>query len=667
MSNNCPFPTGLSLNILEIIPSKDTIQIYSATYFDKRLNGYKDEYEPEYVFHREGNELFAWTLVKNPSKDLPNEFSARTISRLANTLVFNKVLETGIVEWFKRNQSNIHKIKYTSTWEVEYKKEIKDFKGLKVIPVFKFSVHPFYSTQTETLVTALSVNFSSKYEFDTDEGKLRAANFDTRDLRRDKTGKIIASTTNVSKFLDATGQNNDFNTHKGDLNRDDKGYAKFVELMSIFDKVIRDTIPLPDGLAITAFNFHNLPNSNFINDTATKPNYYYYQDRTGSGYYNTLVQQLKPYSFDQFKNKLIKILAITPNSHEGTTGTFTKNIEQRLKKLFHLEQTEISYLVFNPQHESYKDAVSRTDCSGFDLAIVTVSNNDKSLPLKTSPYYITKAKLLNQRIPTQEVTVEVMRRADDLIYEAIALNIYSKIGGIAWTVEKVKKEKMEVIIGISSTINFERQRILGFANIFDYNGNYLLGECSTLSTFDQYAQNLERYLTEAVKNLITSRGIGKGDSLRLIFHLSKEAGKNHEIRAIDRTLQRFKDYDIQFGIVHLSYNHNLRVFQDGGKGIPIRGTYIQVSTLQALLHLGKGTKVPILVRLDKRSTYRDLFDTCKQVLYFCHLCYRNFRPANVPVTIKYPSLMAKLTDDLNQVPNWDNSQLNRIKDKIWFI
>lgn len=667
MNTNILSVTGLSLNILEIIPSKEIVKIYSTPYSDVKFNEYKEQYEREYAFYREGNEVFAWRRRNSAETDLPNVFFEKTISRSNHTLVFNKIIETGILEWFNGNKSNIRKLKYSSIWEVEYKRETKDFKGLNVIPVFNFSVHPFYSTKTDSLVAALSINFSSKYEFDTDETKLKAANFDTRDLKRDWKGRIIASPANVSKFLEATGQTNDFNRHKNDLNREDKRYTKFSELIGIFEKTIRENIFLPNELTITGFNFHNVPNSNFVHDVANKPTYFYYQDRTGSGMYNTLVQQLKPYSFDYFNNKVIKLLVISPNIHEGTTGTFTKNLEQRLKKLFHLDKIEITFLVFDPQRESYSDAVSRTDCRGYDLAIVTVSNNDKILPLKTSPYYVTKAKLLNERIPTQEVTVEVMRKAENLIYEAIALNIYSKLGGIAWTVEKVKKEKMEVIIGISSTLNFEQERILGFANIFDYNGNYLIGDCSTVSTFDNYADNLEKYLTEAVSNLINSRGIEKGDSLRLIFHLSKEASKNYEIWAIEQTLQRFADYDIQFAIVHLSYNHNLHVFQDSGKGVPVRGTYIQVSTLQALLHLGKGTKIPILVRLDRRSTYRDLFDTCKQVLYFCHLCYRNFRPANIPVTIKYPSLMAKLADDLNQVPKWDNSQLNKIKDKIWFI
>jgi hypothetical protein len=658
--------TGLTLNILEINPSKENVSIYRIAFKDHVLKEYRKQY-PQHYFYRDGNQIYAWNVIENPSAKLPNEFSPVTISRKDNTLVFNKIIESGIIQWFKNNKSKIYHLKYSSTQEVEFKKDIKDFKGLKVIPVLNFSVHPFFSKQSQKLIAALSIRFATKFSFDQDEKIYKALNVDTRNLTKNQWGRIIASTPNIAKFLSATGQTNDFNTHRNTLNTEQNLYKELVKFISIFNDSIRPNLYLPDGLGITSLNFHNVPNSNFIIDTASKPGYFFYQERTGTGYYNSLTKDLKPYSFDHFNSRTVKLLVITPDTHEGTTETFIKNIEQRLKSVFHLYNISIQYLTFDSKTESYEGAVSKFDCNGFDLAIVTVSNLEKSLPIKSSPYYITKAKLLNQRIPTQEVTVEVMRRANELIYEAIALNIYSKIGGSAWTIAKVQKQKTEVIIGISSTLNYDNQRIIGFANIFDYNGNYLIGDCSTISNLDNYAADLEKYLTIAINNLISQRGIDKSDAIRLIFHLSKEAGKQHEIKAIENTLKKFGEYNIQFGIVHLSYNHNLRLFSNSGTDTPLRGTYIELSTFQALLHLGKGTKIPIFIRLDQRSTYRDLFDTCKQVLYFCHLCYRNFRPANVPVTIKYPSLMAKLTDELSQVPKWDTSQLNNIKDKLWFI
>lgn len=658
---------GLVLNVLEIIPSKNIIQIFKTENKRKSIKEYLIEY-PEYYFYSEGLTVYAWNIVENPQSILSDDFKIVKITHKINTLVFNKVFEIGIYQWFKNNNSNIYQLKYSSVYEVEFKRNVHSFNGLNIIPLLIFGVHPFYSKQTDKQVIGLSLRFSTKFAFDTNETTFQNLKFDTRGLKRNYKNQIIASTSAIAKFLGATNQTANFNAQRNKLNDETNLYNELQNFIKIFNVNIKPNVFLPDSLAISELNFHNIPNLNFIADTANKPDYYFYQERLGKNkFYNVLTKELKPYSFDVFNNRTVNFLVITPDIHEGTTETFIKSLEAKLKDVFHLYKIHFDYQTFSLNNESYEQAIGKISNLNYDLAIVTVSANDKATQIQSSPYYVSKAKLLNQRIPTQEITVEIMRKANEMIYDAIALNIYSKIGGSAWTIEKVQKQKTEVVIGISSTINFDNERVIGFANIFDYNGNYIIGDCSTISNLSNYATDLEEHLTNSINALIEQKGLQTTDPIRLIFHLSKEAGKKYELKAIDNTLAKFKDYDIQFGIVHLSYNHNLRVFLNGGKDIPQRGTFIQISTFQALLHLGKGTKVPILVRLDQRSTYKDIFDASKQVLYFCHLCYRNFRPANVPVTIKYPSLMAKLSDELSQVPKWDTNQLNNIKDKLWFI
>ncbi len=666
-SQNSNANNGLVLNVLEIIPSKGSIQIFMSENKPQSIKDYLKEY-PEYHFYSEGLTVYAWNIVDNPQFALPNDFNSVFISHKENTLIFNKIIEIGIYQWFKNNKSNIYQLKYSSVYEVEFKKNILSFNGLNIIPVLNFGVHPFYSKQTEKQIIGLSLRYSTKFAFDTNEKIFQDFKFDTRGLKRNYKNQIIASTNAIAKFLGATNQTANFNAQRNKLNTETNLYNELQNFIKIFNRSIKPNLLLPDGLTISELNFHNIPNLNFVADLAKKPDYFFYQERLGKGgYYNVLTKELKPYSFDFFNNRTVNFLVITPDVHEGTSETFIKGLEAKLKDVFHLSKINFDYQTFSLNNESYEQAIGKISNLNYDLAIVTVSANDKVIPIQSSPYYVSKAKLLNQRIPTQEITVEIMREANDMILDAIALNIYSKIGGSAWTIEKVQKQKTEVVIGISSTINFDNERVIGFANIFDYNGNYLIGDCSTISNLTNYASDLENHLTNSINNLIEQKGLQNSDPIRLIFHLSKEAGKKYELKAIENTLVKFKDYDIQFGIVHLSYNHNLRIFLNGGNDIPQRGTFIQISTFQTLLHLGKGTKVPILVRLDQRSTYKDIFDASKQVLYFCHLCYRNFRPANVPVTIKYPSLMAKLSDELSQVPKWDTNQLNNIQDKLWFI
>ena len=209
--------------------------------------------------------------------------------------------------------------------------------------------------------------------------------------------------------------------------------------------------------------------------------------------------------------------------------------------------------------------------------------------------------------------------------------------------------------------------VIGFANVFDYNGTYLVGDCSQLSTKENYTANLEKYLVSILKQTFDLKGLSSSDEVRLLFHLFKEAGEKNEIKAITNALQHFKGHNIQHGFVHLSYNHNFRLFLNQGKEAPERGTFIQLSSRQALLHLGGKSSVPVQVWLDKRSGYKDIYAVTKQVLYFAHLSYRTFMPPNKPVTIKYPSLMAKMVSELSQIPGWDIAMLNRLNDKLWFI
>lgn len=76
----------------------------------------------------------------------------------------------------------------------------------------------------------------------------------------------------------------------------------------------------------------------------------------------------------------------------------------------------------------------------------------------------------------------------------LSLNTYAKLGGTAWTIEREEKVRDELVIGIGSTISAEGHHVLGIAQVFHNDGRYILGDCTPLSTFDNYAANLEKHL-----------------------------------------------------------------------------------------------------------------------------------------------------------------------------
>jgi len=658
----------MNINTFELILNKTEIEILSTPYEKEKFDSLQENH-PDMCIYRDGNTIYCWGLNTTTDSDgAASNMSKVKIRFEDNSLIFCSIIENAIATYFKSRNRPVFKTKYSSNWEIELT-EKKSFNGLDSVSVLNFGVHPFYSIKYKKSFCTLSVRVTQKFKFTISESEFSERKIDIRGWKRNQEGELVGSRDNVANFIKATNQKTNFDSFINSCNSDNTAYDKLVKFSGYFNNNIGKDLILPDGLEITEFRLNLLPDQHLEAAEITKPRYYFHNNTPHSGgYYQDSIKNLKPSTFGFFSNQSCKITIITPSVFEGSAEIFAPKILKELKETYHLSKLTIEIKSFDKNQQTYSEFIDTINFTGVSLVIVIVSQNDKAMGVSGSaPYYASKAKLLNQKVPTQKITIESIRKNDRNIESAIALNIYSKIGGTAWTVEKVEKDKVEVIIGVSSTIDYEKNRLMGFASVFDFDGSYLIGACSPLSTKDNYQSNLQQYLITTISDLIKEKAINKGESIRLIFHLSKEAGKKNKIKAIENALAHFKDYDIQFGIVHLSFSHNYRIYDNEGKTEIKRGTFIQISTFQALLHLGAKTKVPILVRLDKRSTFKDIYEITRQVFYFTHLCYRNLRPANVPVTIKYPSLMAKLTSEIKQVPNWDYAQLNHIKDKLWFI
>ena len=666
----------LAINIVEIQTNKEEVSVFKTNYSDT-LKDYRVNY-PAHSFYRLNDDIFTWKNVGS-EESLPKDFKPTRISKSKDTLVFKEILEQSLITFFKTKKYDIFQKKYSSIWEFHLSKSKPiELKGMSLLPKMEFEVNTLYSTLKRKPVISLSIRKTYKPKFTYSETDFSEHNIDTRNWDRNTENQIIVSPKNRKTFLEATRQTEDYKKILDDVYTLSSEFKEFNALVKGF-KSYQDNLYLPDNLKITNFFFSGLPNLYFKDLRINKPKYYFLNNRTGVGYYNKQLKELKPYSFDNFKKSTYKIAVFTPSINEGTAGSFIKYLQESLKSNFHANNIEIDLIKFDrgTSLDFINSLVNQADEGKYSLAITILAQIDKKLPIKTSPYFLLKAKLLGRKIPTQQLTIETIRKinyADDQVLNAIALNIYSKLGGTAWTIEKDEKERVEIIIGIGSTVNFNKQRIIGFANVFDYKGAYLIGSSSQISNFYDYSSSLEKHLVATIKNQIEFKGIEKDEDFRIIFHLSKPASKKYEIKAINNALRLFQDYKIQYAIVHLSYHHNYRLFSSEESKPINRGTYVEIASRQALLHLGQNSKIPILLRIDKRSIYenndamyKDLYAIAKQVLFFSHLSFRTFKPANIPVTIQYPKLMAKLSSELMMIDDWDKSNLEIVKNKLWFI
>jgi hypothetical protein len=75
-----------------------------------------------------------------------------------------------------------------------------------------------------------------------------------------------------------------------------------------------------------------------------------------------------------------------------------------------------------------------------------------------------------------------------------------------------------------------------------------------------------------------------------------------------------------------------------------------------------------LLRLHPSSTFSDMTYLARQVFLFASHSWRSFFPAELPVTIKYSDLIARLLGNLGMLSNWNpDVMVGRIANTRWFL
>ena len=147
-------------------------------------------------------------------------------------------------------------------------------------------------------------------------------------------------------------------------------------------------------------------------------------------------------------------------------------------------------------------------------------------------------------------------------------------------------------------------------------------------------------------------------------------------------------YNVEYAFLHIANDHPYQLFDVSESGAPAgksvkgryaagKGTLVSLSEEEVLLSLigardlkrpEDGLPHPVLMRLHKASTFRDLTYLARQAYRFSRHSWRSFFPAPLPVTIYYSQLIAKLLGELALVPGWDDSaMLDQIGHTRWYL
>lgn len=663
--------SGLFLNFYQVhIPTKPT-SIDSVEYnkyaSKEAFIELKDNF-PNLFFYRDEDKFLIWK--KNNEADLPKNTTSINIDFTEKAKVISKILERSIINFIEPKGYRLFKNKHSNSWEIISSKDILNgsIEGLAVNRIVHFS--PCFFFKENKLLLGFSLSTSLKNSFTWSKAEFEKYGIDIKGLKGDEE-RIYANRQSLKRFLETKGATANYDQIINDENRN----AKIFSVIDNFYKWIeknKTKIQLPFGLEINSISKKYLPFEDELikSEIIGKPQRYFYSNRKntqGLKYYDQMVKAYQPYSLELYQNKEINIGIVCPSEYQGETEGFIKKTEAKLKEVFHFNSLNFHFkTIKNKDLESYKEVLYEETLLKCDLIYVIVNEAQEKLSPSNSPYYVCKAKFIGNGIPTQDIQIETIRQnLNSFTMTNIALNSYAKLGGTAWTIEKEDKLKDELVVGIGSSLSENGQFVLGIAQVFHNDGRYMTGDCSPLSSFANYAENLENHLIKTLQPLVEE--MSKSGTFRLIFHLFKSASEEYEIKAINGLKERLSNYNFEFALVHLAYGHNFRLYYNDGNSDINQGTYIQLSKHSALLHFVSKSDLPLKIDLDKRSTFTSLFYIAKQVYWFSHLSHRSYMPSKRTVTIMYPSLMAKMTEELKKVEGWDYERLKSVSDKLWFI
>lgn len=664
--------SGLFINFFEckFLQSKTRINFLPYTsYSTKSLYDELIRSNKGLAFTRDDDKIYYWKLMPNTLDNLRGK--SVTLEATDHPRIFTRMLEKAIVECLTSLPGySLSYHRYSNTWKMLSDKDLltNSIDGLVVRRHVNLSVH--YYQQGDQMLFGLVLSTSLQNHFLWSLKDFKRHGIDTSGLKSEG-DQVFATKIALKRFLTAQGTSDQYEKKVAELSSSQQEFGAIKRFYDWISNHKKD-IYLPNGNHIIDIVLRYFPygGSTFPQEILPNPKRYYFGNRTNEQqgmYYNEQVKRYKPYSYELFENKVVAVGVLCPKEYEGVSEGFISKLERTIKSDLHIPKIRFEFYYTNGTALSaYKDKLYDSSLLNSNLVIVIVNEEHTNLASSHSPYFVCKAKFIGNGIPTQDIQIKNIKNPNQFILNNIALNIYAKLGGTAWTIEKEEKRKDELIIGIGSTIDSTGKHVLGIAQIFHADGRYLVGDCAPLSTFDNYVENLQFYLQQAL-NSVVDHYVDKSKEFRIIFHLFKSASNRFEIKAIENVIKTFAGMKFQYALVHLGYGHNFRLFFNDGKDDVRRGTYIKLDSHSALIHFVPKNCLPLLVQVDRRSSFQDLYYISKQVYWFSNLSQRSYQPAKKTVTITYPSLMASLTEKLKQVEGWDYDRLKSIAEKLWFI
>lgn len=306
------------------------------------------------------------------------------------------------------------------------------------------------------------------------------------------------------------------------------------------------------------------------------------------------------------------------------------------------------------------------------IYLTPICPNEKDAK-KKRVYYDVKELLLKRNISSQVMDPsKVQEKGDDYTFSLpnLAVAMLAKLDGVPWSLTASKRN--ELVVGVGAF----RQRSTGMQYIgssfcFDNKGKFNRFDCFLKNELDLLVGSISK----AVRNYVESNNSIE----RLIIHFYKRMSQR-ELQPIEDAL---KSLGLEIPVFIVSINktesRNIVVFDEYDPDLmPYSGTYLNIDTNRYLLFnntryvtdpLAEVEGFPFPVKLSIDCTQKELLndfkiiqDLINQVYQFSRLYWKSMKQQNLPITVKYPEMLARMA------PNFVGEELPIYgKEGLWFL
>ena len=340
-----------------------------------------------------------------------------------------------------------------------------------------------------------------------------------------------------------------------------------------------------------------------------------------------------------------------------------------------------------PEIETMLDRVHDTNVKFLAIYLTPISKHTSDKDAR-NVYYKVKEKLLAHNIASQCIETEKMLKVlkeDEEVdkngnakknfaytLQNIAIAINAKLGGTPWRLNV--PDRKELVIGIGAFKNKETNiQYIGSAFSFDNTGAF--------NSFEYFQKDQLKELAGSIENAIINFAKINNKPERLIIHYYKEMSLIHEFPHIENVLNNLMlDIPVYVVTVNKTESEDFVLFDGKNKDLlPYSGRYINLGNKTYLLcnntryenavfGFMEGFPFPVKIKIECPTDSTQPIDTTviseliDQVYQFSRIYWKSVKQQNLPVTIKYPEMIAQI------LPYFSNTDTDSIDtNHLWFL